>query len=247
MITAKRHLRAVEEKEATGEITDMMLDVTSINPAVFNPGVRTQQRKLTELKALVEVHGILQPVHVVHRPPALIYTLADGHRRVEVAKQLGITKVLARVHTNGTPEELWVTLNKATRKISAFEWMCAWLDSNGKVRGSGSVMATITAALAAFETKDNMRRWLVDTQTSPGIVRQIEQVSRMFVHYKSLQPYPSLKQIGIWMIRHHAQHPTRTYLEAPNPGATTKGSAFAKAKRLKHAIVNDLPLAGGAQ
>ena len=201
-----RHINnaSIVIKESCDTATEYsaMLHTSALNPASFNPGIRTETGKIAELLQNIKDDGrIIQEIHVLHCPPRYIYMVADGHRRLQCAKLLGIEKVRCRVHTEGTVEELWVRLNRDTRKITPYEWMVAWLESGERVTPKPHMLSTIRMALDIFGGKEGLRKYLVDTETSPtSIVGAVESVYAHISGYPRLQPAPSRKEIGVWMI-----------------------------------------------
>ncbi len=221
-----------------------MLPVSALNPAGFNPAIRTTSTALLQLKANIQEDGeILQELHVMYKPPRLLYVIADGHRRWEIARQLGFDKVRCRVHTEGSLEELWIRLNRYTRKISAYEWMCAWIESGKRVQPSGSILTNIKLALEIFGSEDAMRTWLIDTKTSPNIVNTIAEVHGA-LDFESLKPLPTKRKIGEWLIRLKQQDHVRTKIGECERTEKNKRAAkeLSVAKYIKRRIENDLPI-----
>jgi hypothetical protein len=95
--------------------------IDKIKVAGFNPPKRTYPVSLEALKAQILAAGeILSPVHIGKDD-----ILADGHRRVAVAKELGWETVPAILHPDTPADRLWVQLNAASMPLSAPQWLAA--------------------------------------------------------------------------------------------------------------------------
>ena len=84
-----------------------IIDIELLKFAEFNPPSRTET-DLRYLKESIERYGFwsFRPIICTED-----YVIADGHRRVTIAKSLGITEVPVMCVKNVTLSELWAQLN----------------------------------------------------------------------------------------------------------------------------------------
>ena len=95
--------------------------ISKINLAGFNPPIRTYPQSLEALKSQIMAAGsILSPVHIGQGD-----LLADGHRRVAIARELGMTTVPTILHPDTPVEVLWVQLNAGAMPITPSQWFAA--------------------------------------------------------------------------------------------------------------------------
>lgn len=92
-----------------------MVPTDSIKYARFNPKSRIDKKRLAVLRESIGKYGILTPLAL-----SKDLILADGHRRIECAKELGIKEVPVIVH-NMSLEELWKQ-NETTLPIKGATW-----------------------------------------------------------------------------------------------------------------------------
>lgn len=112
---------AVEQYEGyTRTLT--VIPVNRVDDAKYNPPGRVKPKQLSKLKEEVQAQGgVLQPIHVLATKNGR-FLPADGHRRVYVSRELGLTTIRAYVYeTNSNTDEaallesLYLSLNKGTR------------------------------------------------------------------------------------------------------------------------------------
>jgi hypothetical protein len=89
-----------------------MIALDKLNPASWNPPVRTSAGSILELKKSIEEFGMLYPIMVDQD-----YGIIDGHRRYACAKALGWKKVPGLV-TEGDRKQLFREVNQTTRRLS---------------------------------------------------------------------------------------------------------------------------------
>lgn len=95
--------------------------VAQIKVAGFNPPIRTYPLSLETLQAQIMAAGrILSPIHIGKDD-----VLADGHRRVAVAKELGWDAVPALIHPDTPADVLWVQLNAGAMPLTPSQWFAA--------------------------------------------------------------------------------------------------------------------------
>jgi ParB-like chromosome segregation protein Spo0J len=98
------------------------IPVVDVHTSHFNPARRTDRASLTGLLLSIREHGILTPLSLTR-----LYILADGHRRLAVAKILKLETVPVAVYDEYALDEhqLWVLLNGDTLNLSAAQWLAA--------------------------------------------------------------------------------------------------------------------------
>lgn len=98
------------------------IPVTDVYTSRFNPSRRTDRATLTGLMLSIREHGILTPLSLTNK-----YILADGHRRLAVAKMLKLQTVPVAVYEEHTLDEyeLWVLLNGDTLNLTPGQWLAA--------------------------------------------------------------------------------------------------------------------------
>lgn len=97
--------------------TEQYVPPDEIKTATFQPVSRTLPATLRKLKANVEKEGIINALVV----SADDGCLADGHRRLAVAKALKLTVVPVKVR-KGSSADLFRMLNQDTKPITAKAW-----------------------------------------------------------------------------------------------------------------------------
>lgn len=99
------------------------VNVDELTAAKFNPESRTQERRLKHLKNSMEEHGFIEAFPIICNQDGVV---ADGHRRLAVAKMLGIEKVpVLYVNGNMSLEEYW-SMNSISESPSATEVLDAY-------------------------------------------------------------------------------------------------------------------------
>jgi hypothetical protein len=188
------------------EHTIEYLNVNEIVAAPFNPASRTEKRALTKLRREIEAAGgIIVPLVISGDN-----VLADGHRRLAIAKELGMETVPVVRHTMPVAD-LWRTLNGATRPVTAKTWMEAVHDGmplesvpDAQQRLIGDLIRIV--GRRAFDA-------LSDKSRSPHILSQARMVGR---HCGDLGDR-FLKKVILWFEAHEMQLAARKAVDAECP------------------------------
>ncbi|MBX3050830.1 MAG: ParB N-terminal domain-containing protein [Caldilineaceae bacterium] len=91
--------------------------ITHVHFAPFQPANRLEEKKLSSLKAeIVRAKRIIQPVVLTDT-----MEVADGHRRITIAAELGWDSVPA-IFEEGATDWLFSILNTGTMPFSAQQW-----------------------------------------------------------------------------------------------------------------------------
>lgn len=103
------------------------LKVDKIKPSPFNPPVRTDRTnsKYKALRRSIKRVGILVPLSVTND-----YTLIDGNRRLEIAKELNMEKVPTIVNSSESMarfDEYFVEANENTMPMSSAQELYRYL------------------------------------------------------------------------------------------------------------------------
>jgi DNA modification methylase len=99
---------------ATAKLNIQYVNINSLQPAIYNPRVWSEQEKTT-LKESILKYGLIDPV-LVNSAPKRKGILIGGHMRVACAKELGITEipvVFVNIPDIKKEKALNLTLNRA--------------------------------------------------------------------------------------------------------------------------------------
>ncbi len=181
-----------------------------INTASWNPPARVTPQALAELRNQIEaVGGILQPLILARGD-----ILADGHRRLAVARELGYQRVPVRRLHEFEPDELWARLNAGTLSVSKKTW-------------GQAVRYGLTTEVVPLSTKNQIaelirllgkRRYddLIDNKRSPGILYWAVRLSR----YCEDDSDKWIKSCLIWLDDHNQQLNVRIAMQQSCPPET---------------------------
>lgn len=116
---------------------DPVFPLVKIKMTPFEPPIRLA-RDIPELRRSIEERGVLQPVAINEAGE-----LADGNRRVMIARGLGLETIPALIY-HAPIAELFATLN-LQRAMTPKETAMAYQNSGGRVSGSIRTMRQIEA------------------------------------------------------------------------------------------------------
>ena len=98
------------------------VDVNEIVPSDFNPDSRVNVKALESLEEEIRKAGrILVPLALTRDGK-----LADGHRRLAVAKRLDMRTVPCIYYNIDDPKKLWASLNTGTKAVDSKTWVEAY-------------------------------------------------------------------------------------------------------------------------
>jgi hypothetical protein len=168
--------------------TFQVIPLSLIQTNRVQPAERTSKGALRGLRDEIELSGFINPPVVSKNADRNTYTALDGHRRIDVAKDLGVTElkcVVVPAKTEQDAESTFVTLNGQNRKFSGKEWFRVWAQSSDK-----------RAALKTFPGKQskNIRQlieWIGTNNTvalanagqSPSIAHTVNRVLQVMLTY----------------------------------------------------------------
>jgi hypothetical protein len=134
--------------------------------------------------------------------------------------------VRCRIHTHGEPEELWVDLNRSTRKISGSEWMYVWFYGRKKfveaklpsqyakniklcIEMMGSVAGVeylVEKGVSPDVGKTAQSAWKAFRDTGfkdDGKLLSTERVTRWVVDHGLQQAIKAIQECNLWHRRNH--------------------------------------------
>jgi hypothetical protein len=101
--------------------------VESLKVSVYNPPSRTEKVGLKHLRSSVSKRGILYPLLVTKD-----MTVIDGHRRLAVAKELGLEEVPIIILAGDDDRDVFMEINESARKLGTRDALWVYL-RGGKV------------------------------------------------------------------------------------------------------------------
>lgn len=100
-------------------------EIAKLRMATFNPSQRLEARALLELRRQIDAVGdIMQPPLVCNVQKDGSADIVDGHRRVTLAKSMGLTHIWCIV-VSYNQAEAWIAANGGTRPITGREYAAA--------------------------------------------------------------------------------------------------------------------------
>jgi hypothetical protein len=200
-----------------------IVSVDTINTAKWNPPGRVSKAALGTLREQIEMAGgILIPLALGKGD-----VLADGHRRLAVARELGHPTVPVRRFPEFEPDWLWARLNAGTKAVGAKTWGQA-------VRGGLRVellpppdrrkVSELIRILGKRRYDD-----LMDNGRSTGILYWAVRLG----HYCGDESDKSIRAWIMWLDKHDMQYPARQAMERECPEDVLLGARDA-----------DLPIRG---
>ena len=188
--------------------------VSDLVGASFNPACRTAPRALKSLLASIKERGVECPIFALRvKTKSGKHLVVDGHRRLACCHLLGIDIIPVIFKEEEDAVGLWGAICRTTRRVDTYEWLCAGIAEPAILKeASAGTRGIIAEAFRIFGGRDGVREYLVDTGTSPNVVRSINQVVMLFSHHPTL-PQPDELTIGCWFIDHHMQNSVRKHLK----------------------------------
>lgn len=100
-----------------------LVSVDELTFSKFNPKSRTEERRLKYLKHSMEEHGFVDAFPIIANEDGVV---ADGHRRLTVARLLGIDKVPVMYVNGGITVEQYWSFNAISESPTATEVLDAY-------------------------------------------------------------------------------------------------------------------------
>lgn len=168
-------------KPGEGGVTQVPAEKIIPNPrqprTVFKP------EDLAELAASIREHGILQPLIVTRDADADQYVLIAGERRLQAARQVGLTQVPTIVRTASDQQRLELALieNIQRADLNALEEARAYqslvdefkLSHDEIARRVGKSRVTVTNTLRLLKLPNSVQKALLDGRLDEGHARAL--------------------------------------------------------------------------
>lgn len=173
------------------------LNLADLQPDPGQPRKYFDEQALSELKASIEKHGVLQPVLVRQGADGGLL-LVSGERRYQASKQAGLQTIPA-VFTDGEPTEISIVENLLRENLTAIEEAEAIerlrLEHNYTLADLGAALGKAESTMSEIlslnrlpaEVKDDCRN---DPKTSRSILVAIaaqktpEKMATLYTRYK---------------------------------------------------------------
>lgn len=179
----------------------IMLGVSEIIEAPFNPPDRTEKAALVMLEAQIrELGGIIQPL-IVSKDMKLI----DGHRRLACAKRLGMTEVPAIITSVGL-QAGWAGLNTSAMPITGKQFVKATSDGLDDAYLPKSQRRKIQRLRSL--AGDRYEK-LAEVGTSTSILSAVSRIA----NYTNDKTQGWASAILFWLVEHKMQTPARKAIE----------------------------------
>jgi len=178
------------------------LQTEQLKPCRLQPDVRTDTARLSSLNSQIR-NQILHPIAVVPSKNGL-YTIADGHRRREIASRRGWATVPCQIYYGISAEDLWVVLNAGTARLSGKHWFTGWAKcaqkerkhflglANKTIRGSIERMVHVFGEKRAEEIA--LFEWV-----PPHAAHHIGVIYQLLLKYCK-DKAPTERQVGEWLL-----------------------------------------------
>ncbi len=170
-------------ENAPGENGVMLVSVDLISPNPRQPRSTTHPQKLDELAASVQEHGVLQPLIVTPGDMAGRYVLIAGERRLQAARQAGLSSVpvIVRQATDQQRLELAIIENVQRYDLSPLEEAEAYRQLAEDFRLShediavrvGKSRVAVTNTLRLLKLPDTVKNALIEGRISEGHARAL--------------------------------------------------------------------------
>ena len=182
----------------------VMMNPYELDPAPFNPPSRTSTASLVKLEqGIKEVGGIVVPL-IASKDKRLI----DGHRRLAVAKKIGLKEVPVIISSLSL-QQGWVVANDTSMGVGSRDWV--------HLHYSGVSLEYIprSHALKIAQVKELIGEEGFMRLAEAGMATSALDVSRMAVRYitgksgRDAIDNRLLSKTLVWIIQHNQQAATR--------------------------------------
>jgi hypothetical protein len=165
----------------------VVLPINSLRPAPYNPSGRIRLPVLKPLMDSIREIGLLYPLLIDNQKQVI-----DGHRRLEVVKQLGWEEVpTITVHSNQT-EQVYASVNTTARKMGGNESLCVWL----KCRDAVSARQRVQYAYM----EDVLGADRVEKAAEAGYSYRLFDTARRLSRYCDIQTPEFIKEAFDWLV-----------------------------------------------
>ena len=168
-------------ERAAGEVVELKVDEIARNPR--QPRRKFDADELRQLTESIRQHGVLQPLMIAQQEAGANYVLIAGERRLQAARQAGLTTVPAVVRV-ATDEQLLVLAlienlqREDLNPLEAAEGYRQLADEFGLSHEAiadqvGKSRSTITNALRLLQLPEAVQQAVVDGLASEGHARAL--------------------------------------------------------------------------
>jgi len=168
-------------ERAAGEVVELKVDEIARNPR--QPRRKFDADELQQLTESIRQHGVLQPLMIAQQEAGANYVLIAGERRLQAARQAGLTTVPAVVRV-ATDEQLLVLAlienlqREDLNPLEAAEGYRQLADEFGLSHEAiadqvGKSRSTITNALRLLQLPEAVQQAVVDGLASEGHARAL--------------------------------------------------------------------------
>ena len=204
----KKRSEVGSARPTTPRLELKQIRVDQCDPSRSQPHTRTTATAIQSLLRLVEEDGRIKDPIAVIRGKGGRYIIANGHRRIAVAKALGIEMIWCIIHHGVTEENLpmlWADLSHA-KVINSQNWAESWFRCEGahERRMPPGTRANLNAMVKiwGYETAKDL---VLNKTVSPNVVHCLQQVRIRLAQVPSAGSF-SDRQIGDWLINHRMQN-----------------------------------------
>ena len=185
------------------------MNVEDIQVSPFNPPVRTTDKSLHILKEEISDDGeILIPLILSEDG-----FLADGHRRLAIAKELGIKEVPTITQKGHDNANLWRTLNTGTRKMGSADVFQAIVLHGAPIEALPRYFQYPIESLIDLVGMD-LAREIAEKGYTPHIVGTIRQVMK---YCKREEDATFAQFVTKWLIEQRQNYAVRKAMESKVP------------------------------
>lgn len=183
--------------------------VEDIKVSPFNPSARVTDLALHVLEEEIKLDGeILQPLTISEDG-----FLSDGHRRLAIAKKLGIVEVPTITKKGYSNTELWRKMNTGTRRMGSADVFQAIVLHNAPIEALPNYFRYPIETLIDLVGID-LAKEIAEKGYTPHIVRTIQQVMK----YCKREEDPTFAQfVTRWLIEQRQNYAVRKAMESKVP------------------------------
>lgn len=185
------------------------IDLTLIAHTPFNPAGRRE--KVANLKESIGEFGQLEAIHVVRDGSRFI--IADGNRRVETLRQLGVNRARAYVYEGGQEvlKQLFVELNQPKMTLKNGQMLQAAL------QGGPSFNGTVSSAEKYLNEhfSEQERELLVRQGVTPyglSVAKRIAAYTMPGTSKETATFHSRVRKTLFWLMRHQTQQAAIAYM-----------------------------------
>lgn len=201
------------------------VDLSELDSCLVQPKSRTEVRAVKRLLETVHKSGVLVPILVCRKKTR--YEILDGHRRVIVARLLGLTEigiVILEPLTRAVRYQLFAQLQE-TKRMSAKNRWASWAKVEEECPGSGDAFLDGLAPAFAAQIRRSQEifgtsvaiRMALSEQYTPRVSVAVDTLISLFDECKLDRI--SEKKIGNWLLDHQTLRAVDSINRSKEPSA----------------------------